>query len=90
MQKFSLACYQKSGSNFFVSASFGARLFITDTQYIVKFFFRKVAVFDRSKTVATKTSFMTKGVHLSDGDRGIDLYFFPKTAKKVYEVLGIS
>lgn len=90
MQTFSITCYRKSGSNFLVSASFGARLLITDTQYIVKFFFRRVATFEIAKTTVTPISFITKGVRLCDGDKGIDLSFCPKTAKKVYDVLGIS
>lgn len=90
MQKFRISHYQKANSIFMVSASFGARLLITDTQYIVKFFFRKVATFEIDKTTVTPISFITKGVRLSDGDKSIDLYFLPKTARKVYNLLGIS
>ncbi len=86
MQKFFLACYQKSNSIFMVN---GGKLLVTQKEYIIKYWFRKVAVFDRSKTLATKTSFITKGIHLSDGAGGIDLYFFPGKAKTVYDLLGL-
>ena len=35
-------------------------------------------------------SFVSKGINLNDGEKQIDLYFFSKTAQKVYELLNLK
>ena len=80
--------YQKSGSMWFTN---GGKLIITEREYIVKYLFQTVAKFEIDKTVASRLSAnpINVGISLSDGVKSINLYFFKKTADKLYEKLKI-
>ena len=87
MGKYSLAYYQEKDSYWFVN---GGRLFITDKEYIVKYTFKTVVRFDIDKTVksALPPNPIYKGIRLTcygDSIDSIDLYFFKKTADKLYK-----
>ena len=88
MEKFKITYYQKSGSMWFVN---GGRLIITENEYIVKYLFQTVARFEIDKTTVTRLlqNPISKGIFLSDGVKGIELYFFNKTANKLYNKLNI-
>ena len=88
MEKFKIAHYQKSGSMWFIN---GGKLIITENEYIVKYLFQTVAIFEIDKTLASRISAnpINKGVRLTDGNKEIDLYFFKKTLEKIYKMLEI-
>ena len=89
MQKFKIAHYQKSGSMWFTN---GGKLIVTENEYIVKYLFQTVARFEIDKTVASRCSdvvLLSRGIRLSDGVKEIDLYFFNKTAEKLYKIFNI-
>ncbi len=89
MHKYRISCYQKSNSVWFTN---GGRLIVTDDEYIVKYLFQTVARFDAHKTTVSEISSIlhNKGLRLDNGDAYIDLYFFPKTAEKLYELFGLK
>ena len=89
MKKFKVAHYQKSGSMWFTN---GGKLIITENEYIVKYLFQTVARFEIDKTTASHVPAnpINKGIRLTDGVKEIDLYFFKKTADKLYKTLGIE
>ena len=89
MQKFKIAHYQKSGSMWVTN---GGKLIVTENEYIVKYLFQTVARFEIDKTVASRCSdvvLLSRGIRLSDGVKEIDLYFFNKTAEKLYKIFNI-
>ena len=89
MERFKIAHYQKSGSMWFTN---GGKLIVTENEYIVKYLFQTVARFEIDKTVASRCSDvvpLSQGIRLTDGIKEIDLYFFNKTAEKLYKTLGI-
>ena len=87
LMKFRITHYSKQGSWF----SNGGTLIITDNECIIKYLFWKVAKFDISKTLISRISdaIFAKGIKLDDGSKSIELYFFPKTAEKIYTVFDI-
>ena len=84
METYKIAHYQKSGSMWFTN---GGKLIITEREYIVKYLFQTVAKFAIDKTVASRLSAnpINVGISLTDGINSIDLYFFKKTAEKLYD-----
>lgn len=86
MYKFRLKSYHKS--NALMTAN-GGTLVITENEYIVKYLFITVARYEKNNTTASRISFISKGINLNDGEKQIDLYFFSKTAQKVYELLNL-
>ena len=89
MERFKIAHYQKSASMWFTN---GGKLIVTENEYIVKYLFQTVARFEIDKTVASRCSDvvpLSQGIRLTDGIKEIDLYFFNKTAEKLYKTLGI-
>ena len=88
MEIYKIAHYQKSGSMWFMN---GGKLIITEREYIVKYLFQTVAKFEIDKTVAWRLSAnpINVRIFLSDGVKSINLYFFKKTADKLYEKLKI-
>ena len=68
----------------------GGTLIITENEYIIKYLFFTVARYEINKTLASKISFVSRGINLNDGEKQIDLYFFSKTAQKVYELLNLK
>ena len=89
MEKFKIAHYQKSGSMCFTN---GGKLIFTENEYIVKYLFQTVSRFEIDKTVASRCSDvvpLSRGIRLSDGVKEIDLYFFNKTAEKLYKIFNI-
>ena len=88
METYKITHYQKSGSMWFTN---GGKLIITEREYIVKYLFQTVAKFEIDKTVASRLSAnpINAGISLSDGVKSINLYFFKKTADKLYEKLKI-
>ncbi len=88
MEKFKIAHYQKSGSIWFTN---GGKFIITENEFIVKYLFQTVARFDIDKTIASRipANPINCGICLDDGQKNIDLYFFQKTADKLYKMLGI-
>ena len=88
METYKITHYQKSGSMWFTN---GGKLIITEREYIVKYLFQTVAKFEIDKTVASRLSAnpINGGISLSDGVKSINLYFFKKTADKLYEKLKI-
>ena len=87
MDKFKIRFYQKSNSMWFVN---GGTFIITEEEYIIKYLFQTVARFDINNTVASKPAIMSNGIHLTDGKKSIDIYFFSKTAQKVYRLLNLK
>ena len=87
MKKFKVTSYHKSNA---LTSTNGGTLIITDTEYIIKYLFITVAKYKIDDTIASKISFVSKGLNLNDGEKQIDLYFFPKTAQKVYELLNLK
>jgi hypothetical protein len=67
----------------------GGTLIITENEYIIKYLFFSVARYEINKTLASKISFVSKGINLNDGEKQINLYFFSKTADKVYQLLNL-
>ena len=70
----------------------GGKLIVTENEYIVKYLFQTVARFEIDKTVASRCSdvvLLSRGIRLSDGVKEIDLYFFNKTAEKLYKIFNI-
>ena len=84
METYKITHYQKSGSMWFTN---GGKLIITEREYIVKYLFQTVAKFEIDKTVASRLSAnpINVGISLTDGINSIDLYFFKKTAEKLYD-----
>ena len=87
MKKFKVISYHKK--NAFMPTN-GGTLIITDNEYIIKYLFLTVARYDINNTVASKISFISKGINLNDGKKEINLYFFSKTAQRVYELLNLK
>ena len=87
MKKFKVTIYHKSNE---LMPTNGGTLIITDTEYIIKYLFITVAKYKIDDTIASKISFVSKGLNLNDGEKQIDLYFFSKTAQKVYELLNLK
>ena len=87
MKKFMAIGYRKGNA---LIGTNGGTLIITDREYIVKYLFFTVARYEINKTVASKISFVSKGINLNDGEKEIDIYFFSKTAQKVYELLNLK
>ena len=87
MKKFMTIGYRKGKA---LIGTNGGTLIITDREYIVKYLFFIVAKYEINKTVASKISFVSKGINLNDGEKEIDIYFFSKTAQKVYELLNLK
>ena len=67
----------------------GGTLIITENEYIIKYLFFTVARYEINKTHTSKISFVSKGINLNDGEKQINLYFFSKTADKVYQLLNL-
>ena len=89
MEKFKIVHYKKSSSMWFTN---GGKLIVTKNEYIVKYLFQTVAIFEIDKTVASRCSDivpLSRGIRLSDGVNEIDLYFFNKTAEKLYKIFNI-
>ena len=87
MKKFKVISYHKSNA---LMPTNGGTLIITESEYIIKYFFIIVAKYEIEKTIVSKISFISKGINLNDGEKEINLYFFSKTAKKVYELLDLK
>ena len=79
MKKFKVTSYHKSNA---LTSTNGGTLIITDTEYVIKYLFITVAKYKIDDTIASKISFVSKGLNLNDGEKQIDLYFFPKQHKK--------
>lgn len=86
MKKFKVTSYHKSNA---LMPTNGGTLIITETEYIVKYLFITVAKYKIDNTTVSKISFVSKGINLNDGQKQIDLYFFSKTAEKVYQALNL-
>ena len=86
MKKFKVISYHKSNA---LMPTNGGTLIITENEYIIKYLFFTVARYEINKTLASKISFVSKGINLNDGEKQIDLYFFSKTADKVYQLLNL-
>ena len=86
MHKFRVKSYQKSSA---LMSMNGGTLIITENEYIVKCFFKTVGRYKINNTTASKVSFISKGINLNDGEKQINLYFFTKTAQKVYNLLNL-
>lgn len=86
--KYKIAYYRRAGSLFSTN---GGKLVVTEQEYVVKYLFLTVARFGIDKTLVSRIPIhlLGKGVCLDDGEKYIDLYFFRKTADKLYERLGI-
>ena len=84
MESYKIIHYHKSGSMFPTN---GGKLIITEKEYIVKYLFQTVARFEIDKTVVSRLSGnpINIGISLTDGVKDIDLYFFKKTAEKLYK-----
>ena len=87
MKKFKVISYHKGNA---LMPTNGGTFIITGTEYIIKYFFITVAKYKIDNTIASKISFVSKGINLNDGEKQIDLYFFSKTAQKVYELLNLE
>ena len=87
MKKFKVTRYHKDNA---LTPTNGGTLIITENEYIIKYLFFTVARYEINKTLASKISFVSKGINLNDGEKQIDLYFFSKTAQKVYELLNLK
>ena len=87
MKKFRILWYQKSTA---MLPTRNARLIITDKEYIIKTFIITVARYEIEKTLVSKISFISKGINLDDGEREINLFFPPKTADKIYDLLKLK
>lgn len=87
MKKFKVSSYHKNNA---LLSTNGGTLIITENEYIIKYLFFTVARYDINKTVVSKISFVSKGINLNDGEKGIDLYFFSKTADRIYELLNFN
>ena len=86
MKKFKVISYHKDNA---LTSTNGGTLIITENEYIIKHLFFTVARYEINKTLASKISFVSKGLNLNDGEKQIDLYFFSKTADKVYQLLNL-
>ena len=86
MKKFKVISYHKYNA---LTPTNGGTLIITENEYIIKYLFFTVARYEINKTLASKISFVSKGINLNDGEKQIDLYFFSKTADKVYQFLNL-
>lgn len=85
MEKFRIRFYKKSNSDWFVN---GGKLFITENEYIIKVFFKTVAKYKIEKTLVSRVAdFYSSGIRLADNEKSMELYFFPKTADKIYNFL---
>ena len=87
--KFSVAHYKKDDTDWFVN---GGKLIVSDSEYVLKCFFKTVASFEAHKTKFCRIPDNTfcKGVSISDGEKSYELYFFSKTANEVYRILKIQ
>jgi len=87
--KYSIAHYQKIGTDYFIN---GGKLIITDSEYILKCFFKTVAKFNIEETTISKIpeNLFYQGIRISDDKMGYNLYFFPKTASEIYKQLNIE
>ena len=81
--KFTIAHYKRADSDWFVN---GGKLIVEDGKYIVKCFFKTVAIFEAEKTFIRKipNEMLYKGISISDGKKEYYLYFFKNVANKVY------
>ena len=86
MKKFKVTSYHKDNA---LTPTNGGTLIITENEYIIKYLFFTVARYEINKTLASKISFVSKGINLNDGEKQINLYFFSKTADKVYQLLNL-
>ena len=86
MKKFKVTSYHKDNA---LMPTNGGTLIITENEYIIKYLFFTVARYEINKTLASKISFVSKGINLNDGEKQINLYFFSKTADKVYQLLNL-
>lgn len=79
MKKFKVISYYKK--NAFMPTN-GGTLIITDNEYIIKYLFLTVARYDVNKTVASKISFISKGINLNDGKKKLTFTFSLRQHKK--------
>ena len=81
--KFTIAHYKRADSDWLVN---GGRLIVEDGKYIVKYFFKTVAIFEAEKTFVRKIpdEMLYKGISISDGKQEYYLYFFKNVANEVY------
>ena len=81
--KFTIAHYKRADSDWLAN---GGRLIVEDGKYIVKCFFKTVAIFEAEKTFVRKIpdEMLYKGISISDGKQEYYLYFFKNVANEVY------
>ena len=81
--KYGVAYYQKCGSDWMWN---GCKLIVTESEYVLKCLFWTIETFPIEKTRACKipNHFYYKGIKISDGTRAYHLYFYPRTAEKIY------
>ena len=86
--KFSVAHYKKDDTDWFVN---GGKLIVSDSEYVLKWFFKTVARFETHKTKLCKIPNNTFyiGGSISDGEESYELYFFSKTANELCRILKI-
>lgn len=88
MKKFTIAHFKKANSNWFAN---GGRLLVTDDEWIVKYFFREIGRFRRCDAKVEKIPPVScyQGIRISDDAGALELYFFSKTAERVYSLFGL-
>ena len=83
MNKYPIAHYKRSASDWLIN---GGRLIITENECIVKNFFKEVVRFNLSSLRVKRIpdELFYKGLNFSDRYHNYNLYFYPKTANKLY------
>lgn len=88
--KYSVAWYRKHGAMRYVN---GARLIVTEQEYVIKNLFFTVARFAIDKTQASKIPYENvpkmQGIRLSDAEKAYELYCKPKVAASICALFGI-
>ena len=86
MVKFRIRYYHKGDAMMTVN---GGAFIITDNEYVIKCFLKTVARYKIENTNVSRLTSTPNALSLNDGEKQINLYFFSKTAGKVYETLGL-
>lgn len=82
--KFKVISYRKNNA---LMPTNGGTLIITESEYIIKYLFITVARYKINKTLATKISYISKGIKLNDGEKEINLYFFLKNSENSLSII---
>lgn len=86
MRTFPIAHYRKDDSAMLIN---GGKLIVTETEYIVKYVFKTVAVFPIAQTTVKQAPpvQLYEGITLTHEQTEIHVYFLPQTTKTIRSLI---